>query len=132
MVWKQQNEERPAKNDRSWKAYWADQMEGTVKARVDSQTGQLIDFVSHGKPDQLAPLTWDRDACIEVAMDYVRGLAAEMLPYLKLLTEETDDEDRLEIIRFGVYVQDVSVRDECYQLVVDRSNGRVKSLMSPP
>lgn len=131
MVWKQQNEERPAKNDRSWKAYWADQMEGAVKARVDSQTGQLIDFVSHGKPDQLAPLTWDRDACIEVAMDYVRGLAAEMLPYLKLLTEETDDEDRLEIIRFGVYVQDVSVRDECYQLAVDRSNGRVKSLMSP-
>jgi len=131
MVWKQRNEGLPANNDRSWKAYWAKQMEGAVKARVDSQTGQLIDFVSHDKPGQLASPIWDRDACIKVALDYVRGLAAPMLPYLKLLTEETDDEDRLENIRFGVYVQGVPVRDECYQLAVDRSNGRVKRLMSP-
>lgn len=122
--------QQSADNDCSWEAYLTDRTENTIKARMDKRTGRLLGFISFcssSPPNTAVAVRLQRQECLERALVYLRGLAPEWLPYLRLLQEEDSsvDEQR-ELFRFKVFVQGIPVFVEQFDIGVNWTNGVVE------
>ncbi|OBR62929.1 hypothetical protein A7K91_09415 [Paenibacillus oryzae] len=137
VVWQKKN--RALKTDRSWNAYLANRIEDTIKAKLDKESGRLLEFVQFTADEEiiLQELSHklDRKECLQIALEYVQALTPGMLPFLRMLADEDIDEkpedggERAHFM-FRAYVGELPVGFEFTSVTVNRQSGKVIRFMA--